>query len=208
MAKKILVTLCLVSALVVGQSTLEYQVRTRQAALPGSCSTGQMAISSARLYVCTSSNTWTWTGGTWPQNVNGGGNTLSNVVVNPTGMTWAGNVNGGGFNLSSVGTLSVTTANISGTATISMLNSPVQMVMTSTVPVWDTNSRLWAQSGVGSRYDGYSHRFDVGSSRTEGFTVTDLGRVKMPLLPSSNPGAGSKQLWYDPADGNRVKYAP
>ena len=27
-------------------------------------------------------------------------------------------------------------------------------------------------------------------------------------LPSSNPGAGSKQFWYDPADGNRVKYTP
>jgi hypothetical protein len=26
-------------------------------------------------------------------------------------------------------------------------------------------------------------------------------------LPASNPGAGTKQLWYDPADGNRVKYA-
>jgi hypothetical protein len=27
-------------------------------------------------------------------------------------------------------------------------------------------------------------------------------------LRSTNPGAGSQQLWYDPADGNRVKYAP
>jgi hypothetical protein len=27
-------------------------------------------------------------------------------------------------------------------------------------------------------------------------------------LRSTNPGAGSKQLWYDPADGNRVKFAP
>ena len=26
-------------------------------------------------------------------------------------------------------------------------------------------------------------------------------------LPRSNPGARSKQLWYDPADGNRVKLA-
>jgi hypothetical protein len=26
-------------------------------------------------------------------------------------------------------------------------------------------------------------------------------------LPSSNPGAGSKNFWYDPADGNRIKYA-
>jgi hypothetical protein len=26
-------------------------------------------------------------------------------------------------------------------------------------------------------------------------------------LPSTNPGAGSKQFWYDPSDGNRVKFA-
>lgn len=27
-------------------------------------------------------------------------------------------------------------------------------------------------------------------------------------LPSTNPGAGSNQIWYDPADSNRVKFAP
>lgn len=26
-------------------------------------------------------------------------------------------------------------------------------------------------------------------------------------LPAASPGAGTKQFWYDPADGNRVKYA-
>lgn len=26
-------------------------------------------------------------------------------------------------------------------------------------------------------------------------------------LPSSNPGAGTKKFWYDPSDGNRVKFA-
>jgi hypothetical protein len=35
-----------------------------------------------------------------------------------------------------------------------------------------------------------------------------VGTVDMPNLPAGNPGAGSKQLWYDPADGNRVKFAP
>jgi hypothetical protein len=35
-----------------------------------------------------------------------------------------------------------------------------------------------------------------------------FGVVAFPALPSTNPGAGTKQLWYDPADGNRVKYAP
>jgi uncharacterized protein YjbI with pentapeptide repeats len=30
----------------------------------------------------------------------------------------------------------------------------------------------------------------------------------MSALPSSNPGTGTKQFWYDPSDNNRVKYAP
>jgi hypothetical protein len=30
---------------------------------------------------------------------------------------------------------------------------------------------------------------------------------QMTGLPSSNPGAGSKRFWYDPADGDRVKFA-
>jgi hypothetical protein len=39
-------------------------------------------------------------------------------------------------------------------------------------------------------------------------TFDQNGRVSIPNLPSSNPGVGTKQLWYDPADGNRVKFAP
>lgn len=31
--------------------------------------------------------------------------------------------------------------------------------------------------------------------------------IVTPNLRSTNPGAGTKQLWYDPADGNRVKFA-
>lgn len=48
---------------------------------------------------------------------------------------------------------------------------------------------------------------------TDGTTVEALriryfdGLMKLPLLTSTNPGAGSKALWYDPADGNTVKYA-
>lgn len=31
--------------------------------------------------------------------------------------------------------------------------------------------------------------------------------LSMSNLPSSSPGAGSKQFWYDPSDGDRIKYA-
>ena len=33
------------------------------------------------------------------------------------------------------------------------------------------------------------------------------GSIQMNTLPSTNPGAGTKKLWYDPADSNRVKFA-
>ena len=34
------------------------------------------------------------------------------------------------------------------------------------------------------------------------------GPLQMPNLPSTDPGAASQRLWYDPTDGNRVKYSP
>jgi len=33
------------------------------------------------------------------------------------------------------------------------------------------------------------------------------GNLQVTNLPSASPGAGSKKLWYDPADSNRVKFA-
>jgi hypothetical protein len=53
-------------------------------------------------------------------------------------------------------------------------------------------------------FTGYSFR---SSSDGEVFRISDNGQITIPFLPSGNPGAGTKQLWYDPADGNRVKYA-
>jgi hypothetical protein len=43
---------------------------------------------------------------------------------------------------------------------------------------------------------------------TEVMRFTAAGGVAMATLPSANPGAGTKQIYYDPADGNRLKYAP
>ena len=54
-------------------------------------------------------------------------------------------------------------------------------------------------------FSGY--RFFVNAA-TEVFAISNNGAITMHQLPSSNPGAGSKQIWFDPADGNRVKFAP
>jgi hypothetical protein len=40
-----------------------------------------------------------------------------------------------------------------------------------------------------------------------GLQITNLGWLINSAMPASNPGAGSKVLYYDPADGNRVKFA-
>lgn len=56
---------------------------------------------------------------------------------------------------------------------------------------------------------GADFRFTTGSGgATEVMRIDTNGRIYIYALPGSNPGAGSKQLWYDPADGNRVKFAP
>ena len=46
-----------------------------------------------------------------------------------------------------------------------------------------------------------------GGGLAERLRLTGSGGIALPTLPSTNPGAGTKQLWYDPADGNRIKYA-
>lgn len=39
------------------------------------------------------------------------------------------------------------------------------------------------------------------------FAVNADGSITAPNLPSTEPPPGSKQIWYDPSDGNRVKFA-
>ena len=60
---------------------------------------------------------------------------------------------------------------------------------------------VWA----GSDLNGDFIVSEAGGS--ERFRVKATGAVQANALPSVNPGAGSKQFWYDPADGNRVKFA-
>lgn len=42
---------------------------------------------------------------------------------------------------------------------------------------------------------------------TEQFQIGPAGLIKILNLPTTNPGAGTKQLWCDTTDGNRVKFA-
>lgn len=71
-----------------------------------------------------------------------------------------------------------------------------------------TDTRLVADS-VGGCYVGSWSNHDFGIAANGGLKLVAKagGGISIPNLPSTNPGAGSKQLWYDPADSNRVKFA-
>ena len=56
---------------------------------------------------------------------------------------------------------------------------------------------------VGIRVDSPAYTLDVGGDVNASGSV-----IRLPGLPSTAPAGGSKQLWYDPADSNRVKYVP
>jgi hypothetical protein len=59
-------------------------------------------------------------------------------------------------------------------------------------------------SGIGA---GNFTIYDNGAGAAR-FQIGPAGQIALYALPAANPGAGTKQLWYDPADGNRVKFAP
>jgi hypothetical protein len=63
------------------------------------------------------------------------------------------------------------------------VNGPTR-IRASAAPTWDTNTRFWSESGFGTRYDGYQHRFDVGNSRSEAMRIDTSGTVK--ILNASN----------------------
>lgn len=77
-----------------------------------------------------------------------------------------------------------------GTSSISErleVNGRVKILATS-APTWDTNTRFWTESGFGTRYDGYQHRFDVGNSRAEAMRIDTSGNV---LVNASSFQGGS-----------------
>lgn len=64
------------------------------------------------------------------------------------------------------------------------------------------DSTLMGYVGFGSSY--VSVGFGGGIEQVR---IAESGHFAIFALPASNPGAGSKRLWYDPAAGNVVKFA-
>ncbi len=81
----------------------------------------------------------------------------------------------------------------------------------STNPVPGAAVGLFAEGPAGQRGSAGFLVKNVDDNTTQptlAFLVTTTGQIYIPILPSFNPGGGTKQLWYDPADSNRVKFAP
>jgi hypothetical protein len=68
-----------------------------------------------------------------------------------------------------------------------------------------TDLNLWVENGGGNVRLNAAN--DLGTANCDfGILARSLtiqaGAIGVSYLPSSNPGAGSKQLWYDPATGH------
>jgi hypothetical protein len=72
-----------------------------------------------------------------------------------------------------------------------------------------TSTVVMACTGMGSSGQNSYMSRDGFYTSNGGATDAFLGPSELMVsgLPSSNPGTGSKKFWYDPSDGNRVKFA-
>lgn len=75
-----------------------------------------------------------------------------------------------------------------------------------------------SQFGFSLRYVAGGTPFYIGVNSAGGLQISNgsgnqvmvigqNGSILFQSLPGANPGAGSKQIWYDPADSNRVKFS-
>jgi hypothetical protein len=74
------------------------------------------------------------------------------------------------------------------------VNGVITMLPISSAPTWDTSTRIWMEDFFGSRYDGFQHRFDVGSSRTQALLINSTGAATF----SSSVTANGNNLTIQP----------
>jgi hypothetical protein len=121
--------------------------------------------------------------------------TLLHATITATVQLNSPIINGGQLNITTaVGTVSIR-SNTGGVEVSGAGGADIGRVSSSVVMI---------QSGpVHSALSPASLLVGAGGSASAALAPTGL---LIGALPSSNPG--SKQFWYDPADGNRVKYTP
>jgi hypothetical protein len=120
---------------------------------------------------------------------------------------WTEAIDGAGFPLSNCG--AVTT-----TAKGSRFGSAAGAASTTPLSQTDANILLYANatqnwSGMGTDGGGnFWVRVGLSGTPVAALIINTAGAPYLPYLPSAYPGAGTKGLYYDAADGNRVKFAP
>jgi len=128
--------------------------------------------------------------------LNNSGNTENMITAAPDGAVTLFHNDSAKIATTSTG------VDVTGTA-----KSDIVQLDAGSAPSWDTNTRLWSESGFGARYDGYQHRFDVGVSRTEAMRITASGSVGIgttsPIAQSKLTIAGaSGSISVTGSDGN------
>src|ERR1051326_8755759 len=122
-----------------------------------------------------------------------GGSPITAALINGIGAdfrTWGGNVDAAGNQLVNCGGIAVTSGNV-GIGTGSPVD-PLHIHLAT-----NKNLNVLLVGGVVSVTainDAHNANCDLAL-----FALS----YQLNGLPSSNPGAGTKQIWYDPSDGNR-----
>ena len=132
--------------------------------------------------------------GIWTQNAFFGGADPNAALITCNGTTGA--IDGCSLQLVS-GTVTIT---IDGTHFILISDSfgPTTSQMTGSVVAVAGTAQNCQMNSAGVQ----------GSNVGGGAFFLTPSILKVSGLPAANPGIGTKQLWYDPADANRVKFAP
>ena len=111
--------------------------------------------------------------------------------------TWGGNVDAGGYNLANVANFYAANTIVSG------------LVQTNGSFRASGNATPSTGSGVEVAYIagvGYITCYDRSGAVYKPLSLGCL-TLSVPYLPTTAPAGGSKQLWADPSDSYRVKFA-
>ncbi|HEU0180358.1 MAG TPA: hypothetical protein VFV58_39480 [Blastocatellia bacterium] len=159
----------------------------------------------------------------WSTNIDGGAKNLSNVNILTavrhitatlpagnnvpffaTGSDGAGSI-AFGFNQAGVNSYLTYYGPSHGAAVPKRGNFNIECGTGFCVVTNSSNVRVYVTQaglvGIGLGAASPAYQLDVGGD------INGSANLRLPGLPSTAPAAGAKTLWYDPADGNRVKYA-
>jgi hypothetical protein len=111
-------------------------------------------------------------------------NSIKNSV-----STWGGDVNASNYQLNNVGQIHMTG--------LYLTNASIHFAFYKKADDPQATGFYWRRSPTGGTADA----LDL-------MILRDGGALEIPYLQGFAGAAGSKRLWYDPADGNRVKFTP